>query len=61
MTTRSPAKKPAARKPKPPVAPKEPLHGVPGLTDHVLRITEKAALRVALLMKHWRRALIQHA
>jgi hypothetical protein len=28
--------------------------------DHVLRISEKTALRLALLMKQWRRALLQH-
>jgi hypothetical protein len=60
MTTR-PAPKKSAAAPKRPATTKEPVHGVPALVDHSLKIAEKVALRLALLIKQWRRALLKNA
>lgn len=67
-TTRTATKKPAARKPaaRKPDAPKtkpvaHELHGAAGFLDRMLRFTEHAALRVAVMAKRGRRSLLQHA
>ena len=60
-TTRTATKKPATRKPKPATAPKPALHGVPALLDRVLLMTERMALRIAVMAKRAHRTLVQHA
>ncbi|HXJ62709.1 MAG TPA: hypothetical protein VNN79_03045 [Actinomycetota bacterium] len=56
-----PKAKPAAAKAKPAASHEHETHGVAGLVDRILRFTEHAALRVALMAKHGRRRLLRHA